>query len=71
MIIEIDGIQYDSDNISAEAKSQLQSLQFVEQELQRLNAQAAVYQTARTAYGNALKAALTAPTYGGDTIKLS
>ena len=34
------------------------SLQFVDQELQRLNAQAAVLQTARLAYANALKEAL-------------
>jgi hypothetical protein len=31
------------------------SLQFVDQELQKLNAQAAVLQTARIAYANALK----------------
>ena len=36
----------------------LVSLQFVDQELQKLNAQAAVLQTARMAYAEALKEAL-------------
>jgi hypothetical protein len=34
------------------------SLQYVDQELQKLNAQAAVFQTARMAYAEALKEAL-------------
>ena len=51
-------IEYDLDKLSGEAKNQLVSLQFVDQELQKLNAQAAVLQTARMAYANALKEAL-------------
>lgn len=46
-IIKIDDIDYDPDQLSDEAKAQLASLQFVDAELQRLNAQAAVLQTAR------------------------
>jgi hypothetical protein len=46
------------DKLSEEAKNQLVSLQFVDQELQKLNAQAAVLQTARMAYAEALKEAL-------------
>ncbi|GDX86041.1 hypothetical protein LBMAG43_20830 [Methylococcaceae bacterium] len=56
--ITIDDKAYNIDTLSEEAKSQLGSLQFVDAELQRLNAQAAVLQTARLAYANALKSAL-------------
>ena len=58
--ITIDNIQYDFDTLSDEAKAQFQSLQFVDSELQRLNNQAAVLQTARIAYGKALADALAA-----------
>ena len=56
--IKIDNQDYDLDSLSDNAKAQLQSLQFVDAELQRLSAQAAVLQTARIAYVNALKAEL-------------
>lgn len=49
-IIKIDDKEYDSSQISKEAKDQFDSLRFVEAELQRLQAQAAVLQTARGAY---------------------
>jgi hypothetical protein len=68
--LKIDNKEYDLDTLSNECKAQLASLQFVEQELARLQAQAAVLQTARTAYAKALQASL--PAVGGsDTIKLS
>ena len=57
-MIKIDDKDYDFDTLSEEAKNQLASIQFVDAELQRLNAQAAVLQTARMAYANALKSAL-------------
>jgi hypothetical protein len=57
-MIKIDDKDYDFDTLSEEAKNQLASIQFVDAELQRLNAQAAVLQTARMAYANALKAIL-------------
>ncbi len=67
-IIKIDNFNYDTDNLSDEAKAQLVSLQFCDQELARLQAQSAAYQTARMAYAKALQAAL--PAMGGsDTIK--
>lgn len=56
--IKIDEKEYDLDQLSDEAKAQLASLQFVDAELQRLNAQAAVLQTARMAYSKALNEAL-------------
>jgi hypothetical protein len=68
--IKIDNKEYDLDTLSDECKAQLASIQFVEQELARLQAQAAVLQTAKSAYLQGLKASL--PVVGGnDTIKLS
>ena len=66
-IIKIDNIDYDTDKLSDEAKAQLASIQFCDQELQRLQAQAAAYQTARMAYSKALQSALPV----GDTIKFN
>ena len=57
-IIKIDGKDYNTDTLSDEAKAQLQNVQFVDQELARLNAQAAVMKTARIAYAKALNDAL-------------
>jgi hypothetical protein len=68
--IKIDNIDYDTDKLSGEAKAQLISMQFCDQELARLQAQAAAYQTARMAYAKALKEALpNVPV--GDTLKFS
>ena len=68
--IKIDNIDYDTDKLSDEAKAQLMSLQFCDQELQRLQAQAAAIQTARMAYSKALQSALPTPPVG-DTIKFT
>ena len=57
-IIKIDDKEYDTETLSEEAKAQLAGIQFVDQELQRLNAQAAILQTARVAYAKALNDAL-------------
>jgi len=68
--IKIDNKEYDLDTLSDECKAQLASIQFVEQELARLQAQAAVLQTAKASYLLALQKSL--PVVGGsDTIKLS
>ena len=56
--ITIDGKDYDLESLSAPAKAELTSLQFVDQELARLQLQAAALQTARNAYAAALKAHL-------------
>ena len=68
--IKIDNQEYDVDTLSEEAKAQLVSLQFCDQELARLQAQAAAYQTARIAYAKALQSALPAMP-ASDTIKLN
>lgn len=67
--ITIDNKSYDFDSLSSEAKAQLASLQFVDAELARLQAQAAALQTARIAYAKALQAALP-PLPASDTIKV-
>ena len=67
--IKIDDKEYDFDKLTNEAKAQLISLQFCDQELQRLQAQAATYQTARMAYAKSLNEAL-APAMG-DKINFS
>ncbi|MCC2971385.1 DUF6447 family protein [Massilia sp. IC2-476] len=56
--ITIDNTDYDVASLSQEAKVQLQSIQFVDQELARLQAQLAVLQTARASYVQALKSLL-------------
>ena len=68
--IKINDIEYDTDKLSDEARAQLVSLQFCDQELQRLQAQAAAMQTARMAYAKALQSALPAMPLG-DTLKFN
>ena len=72
--IKIDNVDYDTDTLSQEAKAQLASIQFCDQELARLQAQAAAYQTARMAYAKALKEALPTPleqAQASDTLQLN
>lgn len=68
--ITIDNQEYELDSLSDEARAQLTSLQFVDAELQRLQAMSAVLQTARIAYFKALQAALPSP-FAGDTLKFN
>ena len=56
--ITIDGKEYDLDKLSDKAKEQLASVQFVQNEVKRLEALLAVSRTASVAYSNALKAEL-------------
>lgn len=53
--INIDGNEYDTNSLSEAAKAQVVSLQFVQSELQRLEAQTAVYRTAEAGYAKALQ----------------
>lgn len=66
--ITIDGKEYEFESLSDKAKGQLTSMQFIDGELARLQAQAAVLQTARIAYSKELQKELD-PLGGGDTIK--
>lgn len=56
--ITVDGIDYNTEDLSDNGKAQLASLQFLEVQMKKLKAEIAVYQTARSAYINALKAEL-------------
>ena len=56
--ITIDEKEYDTEVMSEEALGQLQSLQFVDNELVRIQLRAAAMQTARNAYAAALKSIL-------------
>lgn len=57
-IIKIDNKDYDTEKLSDEAKSQLTNLTVCDQEIQRLQAQLAIAQTARMTYARALGEAL-------------
>lgn len=67
--IKIDNKEYELDSLSNEAKAQLGSIQFVDSEIARLQAQLAAMQTARNTYGKALSSLLLV-LGTGDTIKL-
>ena len=53
--ITIDDIEYVIDELSDEAKAQLASIRYVDNELVNVQMQVAALQTARNAYGRALK----------------
>lgn len=56
--ITIDDVEYSLDELSDNAMAQLTSIQFVDAQLQQLNNEWAVSDTARIGYTNALKAEL-------------
>ena len=56
--ITVDGIEYNSEDLTDNGKAQLASLQFLEVQLNKLQSEIAIYQTARQAYAAALKAEL-------------
>jgi tetratricopeptide (TPR) repeat protein len=56
--ITIDGTAYETDKLSDAAKQQLSNVRLAELEIARLNIQLAIAQTARAAYGAALREAL-------------
>ena len=56
--INIDGIIYNSEDLSDNGKAQLASLQFLEVQMAKLKSEIAVYKTARNTYLVALKSEL-------------
>lgn len=56
--INIDGENYDLDSLSDETKANLASLQFVDQEIARLNMMLAAMHTSRMGYARAVKDAV-------------
>ena len=53
--VSIDGKDYVLDELSNESKEQIASLQFVEQQIQQLQNEWAISDTARIGYSNAIK----------------
>jgi hypothetical protein len=56
--ITVDGIDYNTEDLSDNGKAQLASLQFLEVQMKKLKAEIAVYTTARNSYVTALKTEL-------------
>ncbi|ABF61983.1 DUF6447 family protein [Ruegeria sp. TM1040] len=56
--LNIDGKEYDTEQLSEAAREQLASIQLVDQKLAQLQQEAAILQTARNAYAQALQAEL-------------
>ena len=56
--ITIDEVEYNLNDLSDNAKAQLANIQFVDSQIQQLNNEWAVADTARMGYTNALKAEL-------------
>ncbi|MEO9901160.1 MULTISPECIES: hypothetical protein [Alphaproteobacteria] len=68
--ITINGKEYALSEMSDEAKEQLNNLQITELEIQRLNSQIAIAQTALAAYGQALTIALDRPGDAGSQLQI-
>ena len=56
--ITVDGIEYNTEDLTDNGKAQLASLQFLEVQMTKLQNEIAVFQTAKSAYVAALKAEL-------------
>lgn len=56
--INVDGVEYNTEDLSDNGKAQLASLQFLEVQMKKLQNEIAVFQTAKGAYMAALKAEL-------------
>ena len=56
--VSIDGTEYALDDLSDNAKAQLMNIQFVDAQIQQLNNEWAVADTARIGYTRALKSEL-------------
>lgn len=53
--IEIDGVEYELDSLSDDAKAQLQSMQLTDQMIVQTQQKLAILQTARNAYAVTLR----------------
>lgn len=56
--ITLDGIEYNSEDLSENGKAQLASLQFLEVQMAKIKSEIAIYQTARNVYVKMLKSEL-------------
>lgn len=53
--VVVEGVEYETEMMSDNAKAQLASLQFLQAHIQQVQNEIAVYQTARQAYAESLK----------------
>ena len=53
--VNIDGIEYNTEDLSDNGKAQLASLQFLQVQMSKIQSEIAVYQTARNSYLTVLK----------------
>ena len=53
--ITVDGIEYNTEDLSENGKAQLASIQFLEVQMNKLESEILVYQTARNSYVATLK----------------
>lgn len=60
--LKIDDVEYDTEEMSEVALANFRSMQFVDAEIARYQANIAALNTARIAYGEALKQELAKPT---------
>ncbi len=56
--IKIDGKEYETDDLSADAKDNLTNMRLCDERMQQIKRDGAITQTARNAYAAALKSAL-------------
>jgi hypothetical protein len=56
--VTIDGIEYNTEDLTDNGKAQLASLQFLEVQMRKIKSEISVYQTARNSYVAALKSEL-------------
>ena len=64
--INLDGIEYNTEDLSDNGKAQVASLQFIDFQMKKLKSQIQIYNTARQSYVTALKAALEAQSTDAD-----
>ena len=55
-VINVDGIDYNSEDLTDNGKAQLASLQFLQVQMEKLKNEIAIYNTAKNGYVSALKA---------------
>ena len=53
--ITVDGVEYNTEDLTDNGKAQLASLQFLEVQMKKIQSEIAVYQTARNVYMSAIQ----------------
>lgn len=56
--ITVDGVEYNTEDLTENGKAQLASLQFLEVQMKKIQSEIAVYQTARNVYMKAIQTEL-------------